>query len=523
MKIFIEGQEIANKNIDNLIPSRFLTELGSGKVKCDFVGYFRETGKEPIFLLPKVFSNEIIAMYDSDNLVREKVNIFIIEQYLALKKYKTKKTELGNLPNDIKEEGEVTYIDVAIALVRFYEKHKYLNQVVKQDIYEKQIRKVKWNNLINKGNYLVSEDAVLFDMFYNERNVTTNNDFLLKLLFREIIEINKVFGITKIDYELPILSNQEYNSFKKKPIKILRALKKRYFRDEFIKLIKLLINYYSVDKAEDGRQKYEYLLSSDFQNVFEAMVDNLISDKKLLEKYKVHKDGKILDHIYEQSDILNSGDVVYVGDSKYYKDKTLIQNTKWKQFTYVNNIQDIIINEMNRGIENKYANVLFDNVFRGYNIIPNFFISGYVEEGLEREEGIFVRKIEEIKPLENYHLKNMLFDRDTLNIFYFEINLKLLIKSYIHGFTTTEQNKIKLFITDTIKEYYNDEYNFYLIDGNKKFVFFKQNYYDYQGKIIVVRNNSIFLALRKEGFEAENKLLLNKVEQSGLMVKKIRL
>ena len=52
-----------------------------------------------------------------------------------------------------------------------------------------------------------------------------------------------------------------------------------------------------------------------------------------------NKDGKIIDHIYEDKSLIDRSNIFFIGDSKYYKsDNTAVQNSKYKQITYAKNI-----------------------------------------------------------------------------------------------------------------------------------------------------------------------------------------
>ena len=76
-----------------------------------------------------------------------------------------------------------------------------------------------------------------------------------------------------------------------------------------------------------------------FENVFEAMIDSLISDTRGVEDLKKQDDGKLIDHIFRFNSLVgNLSDIYYIGDSKYYKDDERPKGVAlYKQFTYAKN------------------------------------------------------------------------------------------------------------------------------------------------------------------------------------------
>ena len=60
---------------------------------------------------------------------------------------------------------------------------------------------------------------------------------------------------------------------------------------------------------------------------------------------KNQADGKIVDHIYKGSSLIDGNEIYYVGDSKYYSDGSEVgENSIYKQFTYAKNIIQFNIN-----------------------------------------------------------------------------------------------------------------------------------------------------------------------------------
>ncbi|MCR1934399.1 hypothetical protein NSA27_06790 [Clostridium tepidum] len=507
MKFILENQLLDKNEIAEFIPEMFLTTINGDQVKCDYVGYIRVKDKEPVTILPKVFCLEFIKELNNGNKDAHKwLEDYIITQYLSLKKYSTHKRHKGLLPEDIKQSNEVTYIDVALAVINFYSKHRYLKNVEKLKNRSKSASKVKWNHMINRNNYIIIDDELFFDEFEEDKLGLTSNDFLLKLLNTEVRNICKTLGLTSFDKNDEILDPKEYKIFLKKPLKNLKVLKKKYFRDEYIKLIKVLYNYYYISEASYGKNKCDFLLTNNFELVFEDMVDEFLSTPELVQAYKYNKDGKIIDHVFSYNDlIISKRDTIYIGDSKYYSDISLIKSTRWKQYTYVKNLQSFILTE-NTPLNLKYRENLIDPIFYGYNIVPNFFISPYVNKLPYKHLKDFFFFIKSEAPLETYQLPNRLFDRDTLYIYYFGVDLIFLMHGYIKGFDKEHTKFAINIIRDSILNYLNECYIFYKIHDLSKEVLslLKEYYYLLHGKILYNKYDEIIIIALKNSEEFKN-------------------
>ena len=65
----------------------------------------------------------------------------------------------------------------------------------------------------------------------------------------------------------------------------------------------------------------------------------------------------------------------------------------------------------------------------GYNVIPNFFISAKMDEGLS-----YADRVDETKRPQSYFVsrqfENRLFDRDTLLVFHYDVNFLYVVSLY---------------------------------------------------------------------------------------------
>ena len=169
-------------------------------------------------------------------------------------------------------------------------------------------------------------------------------------------------------------------------------------------------------QAVFSKKKEEFISVNNYNLVFEDMIDKLFSDpiieKKTsdgitLKHLKYNDDGKIIDHIFDYQSLLDTSDIFYIGDSKYYKsDNTAGKASKYKQFTYARNVIQYNIDLLNETGSYYTENLRYrDELTEGYNITPNFFIYGYINDYKNFDDNELIEKGEIVK---SFHFKERL-------------------------------------------------------------------------------------------------------------------
>src|SRR5690606_15428266 len=94
----------------------------------------------------------------------------------------------------------------------------------------------------------------------------------------------------------------------------LKKLKFKYFSDKLKKMYRLCELF--LDKSNSGKLRNinnEYILVKNYNIVFEDMIDKLLTEETYdnkeidgisLDRLKKHKDGKVIDHIYDYKSII---------------------------------------------------------------------------------------------------------------------------------------------------------------------------------------------------------------------------
>ena len=188
-----------------------------------------------------------------------------------------------------------------------------------------------------------------------------------------------------------------------------------------------------------------------------------------MEYLKDQKDGKIIDHLYKDRQLIFADEeqkIWFIGDSKYYSDGKKIEGSSiYKQFTYAKNIIQYNIGELLDNGKSFKGLRYRDELTEGYSVTPNFFIRGYLpnsdgdrespqfrepyfrndtsEELIKNEEDsnsyqliddegnpIGSNKGQSLWDLRNRHFENRLFDRDTLLLQVYNVNFLYVLKAY---------------------------------------------------------------------------------------------
>ena len=521
MKIFFEEYEYPIERVKSTFESGLYSTSRDGeKARLNAVGYYYSTKvNDSVFILPKVFLFEeekeigeegekttcisafkrydplkIIDIDSESNPLKEKGDDAVVFElstwiYLAIKQY-NKRNENNrivedNLITNVKSIGDhhsVTYLDIILSLRKFNKEHRHLFTFI-SIINSKGHNKINWRRTINNIHPVI-QDNIPFYLEYKTANKIINYDEELIVLFYSVLEYLKVKCRFKsnIDLNYNLIKPSKIQSMieTKKGTRILKRIRHKFFKDELVALWKLLYTFF--DKSEQIAAKNyssETLLARQFNNVFEDMIDMLLSDPQedLPDGLKDQPDGKRVDHIYRDQSLLDDSLIYYIGDSKYYKDTTSLgKNSIYKQFTYAKNVIQINLNiyfsNHQQWLEQNGKQLRYrDDLTEGYNITPNFFIRGNVDPDNLDYSDHQIRaehddKEKEKRPRKSFQFKNRLFDRDTMFTKEYNINFLYVLAAYAAN-ADNRQFKYEtreIFREDIIK-LLNTKYDFYVLEA----------------------------------------------------------
>ena len=361
-----------------------------------------------------------------------------------------------------------TLIDVMNSMKLFYAENRNLFVFTAKNKHRGNNR-IDWRRTVAHTQPFIQGNVPIYMELENKKKVFDLDDRLLVLYFSAMHYIEETFGfkMPQSEFYAPMRVNEFRRLLGHRGLVELRRIKHKYFADKFLKLyniVKAFFEWGGNFSANDYSS--EYLLTSKYNNVFEAMIDKLVGDESRdIDSLKQNDDGKIIDHLYKEKSLVfasSSGDdlIWHIGDSKYYKDPADIYKDPAdiqgqsiaKQFTYAKNvIQDFFSpdfinsrkefheNDVHRGIRYR------DKLTEGYSVTPNFFIRGelpqfrnpaqfespYFQENNASKDDLIVKVEEErLWNLRNRHFENRLFDRDTLLLQVYNVNFLYVLKAY---------------------------------------------------------------------------------------------
>ena len=469
-------------NSDFQSESGFNTKAVDTGAKINGVGYCFFNGN-PVFVLPKVFLDcnntrafgVTIAADGKDifgkggspikNVQRRFLSSLSTWLYSAIDKYRADSDMTGVRSPDHMEHSKfrgdaryATLLDVMSSMELFYKKNQNLFVFVAKNKHSGN-NKINWQRTIAKKIPFIQGDSPIYMELVNKKKVFDLDDRLLVLYFSAMKFIQDEFGfeMPQSEYYVP-LKKQEFARLmeNERGLRELRRIKYKYFEDRLLKLYNIMEAFFrwGAKYTNKNVKAKEYLIANSFNNVFEAMIDSLISDQdKEVAKLKKNEDGKIIDHLYKEKSLIfadGSESIWHIGDSKYYKEENeVLGQSVAKQYTYAKNIvQDFFSPDFVDGNDECYSSGVHqgvryrDSVTEGYSVTPNFFIRGFVpeyESDGQYDDPYFSKKGETKDPIKpgddmwgkrNRHFRNRLFDRDTLLLKVYNINFLYVLKTY---------------------------------------------------------------------------------------------
>lgn len=505
-------------NSDFQSESGFNTKAVDTSAKINGVGYCFFNGN-PVFVLPKVFldcnntkafgvpiaanGEDIFGKGESPikDVQRRFLSSLSTWLYSAIDKYRTDSDMTGVRSPDHMEHSKfrgdaryATLLDVMSSMELFYKKNQNLFVFVAKNKHSGNNR-INWQRTIAKKTPFIQGDSPIYMELVNKKKVFDLDDRLLVLYFSAMKFIQDEFGFEMPQSEIYVpLKRPEFARLLEceRGLRELRRIKYKYFEDRLLKLYNIMEAFFRWGARYTNKnvKAKEYLIANSFNNVFEAMIDSLISDQdEEVAKLKKNEDGKIIDHLYKEKSLIfadGSESIWHIGDSKYYKEENeVLGQSVAKQYTYAKNIvQDFFSPDFVDGNDECYSSGVHqgvryrDSVTEGYSVTPNFFIRGFVPEYKDDgqyDDPYFSKKGENTEPIKpgedmwgkrNRHFRNRLFDRDTLLLKVYNINFLYVLKTYTSRHSSLRDDfkkKTRKRFREDFLELLDDNYYFWAI------------------------------------------------------------
>ena len=547
MKILVEGQRCKIAELKDLLDdSQFYKSDGELGV-INHVGFCHSLDtKEVIYFLPKVFiiHGKLFGQYKieefstftpdesfslSNNSWLGKLLLLFFKGIVEFKRRNpnSKIIERGNYYQLSSNLGDTEYsrLDISLQILDYFKKEK--EKILFRNARRKSsfATKMNWRKTIDRQMpILSSEGSPIYTEIHTKKKQVDNEEALLTIFYSILTEVSNELGFNlglSINYRL--YTGSRFKWLESNGIRLLKKIKYKYFSDDLKKIYNL--SYLFLNKNYSGnlnRKRQEFIAIRDYNIVFEDMVDKLFTDKSLLkfsnngvsiEDLKNNRDGKIIDHIFKYDSLIGNTDILYIGDSKYYKpDHKADALNIYKQFTYAKNVVQFNIDLLNNPASQEITGVkYFDEVTDGYNITPNFLLYAFIPfDG--RSEKMVLNYIDhkisdhkaDGKPKISYHFKDRLFDRDTLFVHQYQINFLFVLYSYC----VISDTSIRTFRAET-KKYFRNRLVSYFDSTDSEFTFHTKtfdskaelqgyvydNFRTLTGKVICLNDTTLLLAL----------------------------
>ncbi len=564
MLLFIEGYPYNLDAIvkDGLSIREILKDVVSIPVKEDnyafgYVGYcYSKAAKDVVFFLPKVVltgehneengddtifgaTPQDIIDFNSDSIkskfteegckeYKEFLSTLSIWIYRVISVYK--ETHDSDILESKEYQGESrgkkikqnTLLDVIIALRDFNKNNQDYFTFIAKNIHSG-VNKIQWQKTITSTTPIFLKGQPIYTDPINRKKMVNFDEELLVIFFSILNYIRAEHGFSfdiNMHYQL-ISPDKIKRSYIAKNLgcRRLKQIKYKYFSDKALRIWDLCYAFFDREyKISINRQTEDFLLAKNFNLIFEAMIDTLISgdDKQKLPKELTdQRDGKLVDHMFIGQGLIEQSNLpaeltYYIGDSKYYKrskDDTTVLGDKsiYKQYTYAKNVIQWNMNLFLDDNDDGEQPHLRDSLTEGYNPIPNFFISARIPN---KKEGNKFLSFEEaqLEPQANgiqfnRQFENRLFDRDTLLLCHYDVNFLYIVSLYGRANKSkqaTWREYVRKEFREKIQDTFNQLYTFRTIqprDGMDCYRFLKENFSQLNGKLYRSKANKNYLVL----------------------------
>ena len=564
MLLFIEGYPYELDAIvkDGLSIREILKDVVSIPVKEDnyafgYVGYcYSKAAKDVVFFLPKVVltgehneengddtifgaTPQDIIDFNSDSVkskfteegckeYKEFLSTLSIWIYRVISVYK--ETHDSDILESKEYQGESrgkkikqnTLLDVIIALRDFNKNNQDYFTFIAKNIHSG-VNKIQWQKTITSTTPTFLKGQPIYTDPINRKKMVNFDEELLVIFFSILNYIRAEHGFSfdiNIHYQL-ISPDKIKRSYIAKNLgcRRLKQIKYKYFSDKALRIWDLCYAFFDREyKISINRQADDFLLAKNFNIVFEAMIDTLISgeDKQKLPKELTdQRDGKLVDHMFIGQGLIEQSNLpaeltYYIGDSKYYKrskDDTTVLGDKsiYKQYTYAKNVIQWNMNLFLDDNDDGEQPQLRDSLTEGYNPIPNFFISARIPNKKEGNKFLSFEDAQ-LEPQANgiqfnRQFENRLFDRDTLLLCHYDVNFLYIVSLY--GLANKSKQAawreyVRKEFRKKIQDTFNQLYTFRTIqprDGMDCYRFLKENFSQLNGKLYRSKANKNYLVL----------------------------
>lgn len=551
MRILIEGHQYEVSKIKDIMHGIDALETVEGYVSVSYVGYYYNTRlKDCVFILPKVLLQDVgsqemvFGKYKPEDIMdltevnpltdteKDFIYKFSVWIYRAIVVYHAHNREEGIIYHKkIAEVGQGknrmsnTFLDILLSLIQFNKDNRDFFMFTLKNLHSGN-NKINWTRTIATTQAIVQQNNPIYLNPVNKKRLVNFDEELLVIYYSILHYISEHYGFSiELNCNFDLIKGNRFEMYLKQYGRTrLLQIKYKYFSDKALKLWKLCFAFF--DNARNiyvNTELKEYLLTKNFNIVFEAIIDELVGQHPLPDgMQKKQDDGKIIDHMYTAKSLIENEhkSTYYIGDSKYYKLGTEIgRESIYKQYTYARNVIQWNLDIWGRGEVPESGIKLRDDLTEGYNIIPNFFISAKMDPNFSYQNTGIERTDKKHDHYKSTHFSNRLFDRDTLLLFHYDVNFLYVLSLYARnnkGQKAKWRNRIREKFTEEIQQWLQEDYAFYAmkpLPGEVARAYFEQHFKQVLGKVYSPYNINDVYSLALDKADADNEELIKELRK----------
>ena len=496
MRILVEEYQYDASLVREVLDGVDALESVEGLVSLSYVGYFYNTKlKDIVFILPKVFLDEqgkVFSKYSPSSIIhlesakldeneRKFLYEFAVWIYRAIDVFQQAHKDsdivyhrkLSLVGHGARRRAN-TLLDILLSLIQFNKDNKNYITFILKNIHSG-FNKINWTRTISNETAIIQDQQPVYLRLVNKKRKINFDEELLVIFYSILDYISKTYGFNvNIQMGFELIQGARFESYLKGfGVVRLKQIKYKYFSDKALELWNLCYAFFAHHtEITTSIELREYLLVKNFYVVFEAIIDELIGDRKddLPQDFKEQKDGKLVDHLYTYPGLIEADEeqrTYYIGDSKYYKLGAKLGDTSiYKQYTYARNIVQYNIDLWLDSTKPNPEVRLRDDLTEGYNIIPNFFISAAMKPGdySYNHSEIELTQTGNKNPEIKFQFKDRLFDRDTMLLSRYNVNFLFVISLYARNRSSEKEawrEDVREKFREEIRKVLESEYSFY--------------------------------------------------------------
>ena len=549
MYILFEEHQYESSRVEKILKDIYVLQDVDKRVSVQYVGYFYNPHlHDCVFILPKVLLTEqetlvgvkqesgepitpemVLEPKGQEKLSKEYrkfIYEFSVWIYRALNVfYKANPKSKAILYKHLPQAGKgrrhqaKTYLDIVLSLINFNQENRDFVLFTIKNLHRGN-NKINWTRTISHSQAFVQDKDVVYLNPVNKKRIVNYEEELFVIFYSILNYLNGAYGFhTPINIQYELITGKQFKQYMHGMGKTrLMQIKYKYFSDKALQLWDLCYAFFENSyRIAINTNAQEYLLAKSFNIVFEAMIDELIGTPhdSIPKGLADQDDGKRVDHMYTDlaltsAEAQTNREVYYIGDSKYYKSgHPLTSESIYKQYTYARNViqwninlflsNDTAFDEQDKlkrqADKDRFGNIRLQDasVTEGYDVIPNFFISAFVNNDLKYNVKENIRphkgKNEEHCTKISYQFPDRLFDRDTLFLSQYDVNFLYVLFLYARN-KVNEKSQWKEHVRnkfrDEIRAVIQEKFTIYAmrarlgVDGA---LYLQQHFYELNGRV----------------------------------------